>query len=119
MCIAATTRFGMILLGRDGIDTVNGGKFLRVIISCGRPRHIVRKLYPGGVALAALIFAAPAFAADTGVNAPVYQTPPAASVPPYSWTGFYVGGHVGRAWSRDWTSTFTPLPSPEIGRAHV
>jgi len=45
-----------------------------------------------------------AAAADLGVRkapapAPVYAPPPV-----YNWTGFYVGGNVGGAWSRtDWT----------------
>jgi outer membrane immunogenic protein len=39
----------------------------------------------------------PAFAADMAVKAPRPQPAPA---PVYSWTGFYVGGNVGYAWSR-------------------
>lgn len=58
-------------------------------------RRILIKLYFGGVALAALVFATPAVAAE-----------------PYGWTGFYVGGHIGGGWSSGWTSEFDPLPSP-------
>src|SRR6516162_8448936 len=39
----------------------------------------------------------PAFAADMAVKAP---RPLPAPAPVYSWTGFYVGGNVGYAWSR-------------------
>ena len=40
-----------------------------------------------------------AFAADLQ---PVYKAPVAAA-PAYSWTGLYVGGHVGGAWANnDW-----------------
>lgn len=37
------------------------------------------------------------FAADMPVKAPVYKAPMVAPV--YNWTGFYLGGHVGGAWS--------------------
>jgi len=36
-------------------------------------------------------------AADRPVKAPVYETPVAAPV--YNWTGFYLGGNIGGAWS--------------------
>jgi outer membrane immunogenic protein len=48
-----------------------------------------------GVALCALLVAAPAMAADMPVKAPI--APP---VIPYSWTGFYVGANVGYSWGR-------------------
>jgi outer membrane immunogenic protein len=52
-------------------------------------------------AAAAIVFAAPAFAADlparTYTKAPVY-TPPQAV---YNWTGFYIGGHLGGAFAGD------------------
>lgn len=44
-----------------------------------------------------------AFAADLPVKAPA----PLAS----NWTGFYIGGDIGGAWSRN-TGTFSPLPTP-------
>ncbi len=49
--------------------------------------------------LLAVTLAVPAFAADL----PVRKAPPlpaAAVVPAFSWTGCYLGGHVGGAWSR-------------------
>src|ERR1700739_958524 len=55
----------------------------------------MRKLLLGAVAC--VVFAAPAFAADlparTYTKAPVYRAPEAI----YNWTGFYIGGHVGAA----------------------
>jgi outer membrane immunogenic protein len=48
-----------------------------------------------GVALGALVMAAPAMAADMPVKAPK-----APIVLPYSWTGFYVGANVGYSWGR-------------------
>jgi outer membrane immunogenic protein len=38
-------------------------------------------------------------AADLVAPAPVYKAPPA-YVPPFSWTGFYIGGNVGVGWSQ-------------------
>jgi outer membrane immunogenic protein len=49
-----------------------------------------------GVSLAAL---GTGFAADLG-NRPVYKAPPAAA-PMFSWTGFYIGGHVGYGWGNN------------------
>jgi len=56
--------------------------------------------------VAALGFGAPqaAIAADMPVKAPAYKAPSA--VVAYSWTGCYVGGHVGGLWAhKDWTLT--------------
>jgi outer membrane immunogenic protein len=49
------------------------------------------------LALIALGAAAPALAADLGAR-PTYNTPVYAA-PIYNWTGFYIGGHVGGAFS--------------------
>ncbi len=57
--------------------------------------RVVRKLFVAGVAVAAL-FAAPAMAGDLPINAPLYA--PLYSAPPIialSWTGCYLGGHIG------------------------
>jgi outer membrane immunogenic protein len=51
------------------------------------------------VAVAALIVASPARAADLPLKAP----PPAAA--PWTWSGFYVGGHGGCAWGHDATTS--------------
>jgi outer membrane immunogenic protein len=63
--------------------------------------RVMKKLLLGSVAVAALI-AGPALAADLRVNAPVYKAPP--PVVGYSWTGCYIGGHVGGLWAhKEWT----------------
>ena len=60
----------------------------------------MRKLLLGTAALVAL--ASPAISADRRV--PAYKAPPPV-VPVWSWTGCYVGGHVGglSAQHKDWT----------------
>jgi outer membrane immunogenic protein len=59
----------------------------------------MRGLMPGSAVLAALIAIGSAQAADLPARpAPVYKAP--AMVPPaYSWTGCYVGGNLGGAWT--------------------
>jgi outer membrane immunogenic protein len=55
-----------------------------------------------GAALTALFATSSAMAADMPVKAPVYKAPPVM----FSWTGWYIGGFVGGAWSdRDVTTT--------------
>ena len=56
----------------------------------------MKKLVIASLALAA--FAAPAFAADMPVKAPVYKAPVIAPV--YNWTGFYLGLNAGGSWGR-------------------
>jgi outer membrane immunogenic protein len=56
----------------------------------------MKKFLVAGIAVAAFC-AAPAFAADMPVRAPVYK---AAAPAPYNpWTGCYIGGNVGGAWA--------------------
>ena len=43
--------------------------------------------------LAALVFGAPANAADAPIKGPYYK-----AAPVFSWTGFYIGAHVGYGW---------------------
>ena len=63
----------------------------------------MKKILLTTVALTALV-AAPALAADVG--RPVYRAPPPAPVYPvygFSWTGCYVGGHIGGLWAhKEW-----------------
>jgi len=52
----------------------------------------------GAIVSFALVCTGSVLAADLR---PVYKAPP--PITPYSWTGFYVGGHVGGGWSSvDW-----------------
>src|SRR5581483_6628474 len=68
------------------------------------------------VAIAALGAALPAHAADLGYRAPYYQKAPYAA-PIYNWTGFYIGAHVGGAFSSD--SNFNGLGTGNNGNGRV
>jgi len=58
-------------------------------------------------ALATVMVVGAAQAADLPTKAPVYKAPVAA---PFSWTGFYIGGHVGYGWGdKDWSDFFDPI----------
>lgn len=62
-------------------------------------------------AVGLLGFATGAFAADLRAPAPVYKAPPPVAL--FSWTGFYVGGTVGAAWTKSDVSNNTvngPIP---------
>jgi outer membrane immunogenic protein len=62
----------------------------------------------GSAALFALALALPAGAADLGrmpTRAPVMAPPP----PPFTWTGCYIGGFVGGAFTSDSNAVFTDL----------
>ena len=73
----------------------------------------MRNLLFGSVAVVALI-AGQAQAADLAVKAPIYKAPPPV-VTYYSWTGCYVGGHVGGLWAKkDWTLA-PPDPAFALG----
>jgi outer membrane immunogenic protein len=67
-------------------------------------RHTLKTIaLAAGVSLVAL---STGFAADLGAR-PVYKAPPAPA-PMFSWTGFYLGGHVGGGWaSNDFTGIGT------------
>ncbi len=60
----------------------------------------MRKLWVGSIGLVAAAIG-PGWAADLPKR-PVYKAPPpvVASVPLFSWTGCYLGGHVGGGWGR-------------------
>jgi len=72
----------------------------------------MKKLLLVSAALAALIAASPATAADLSAKAPVFKAP--IMEPPYNWTGFYVGGNVGYSWGRgvtDFSDSSTSIVS--------
>jgi outer membrane immunogenic protein len=61
----------------------------------------MKKILFATVALLVVGAAAPAVGADLG-NRNYYKAPaPAYAAPIYNWTGFYIGGHVGGAFSSD------------------
>jgi outer membrane immunogenic protein len=71
----------------------------------------MKKALFGALAIAVLFASGFASAADLS-PAPIYtKAPPAPAAPIYNWTGFYLGGDVGGAWSSN-TATFDPLPTP-------
>ena len=57
----------------------------------------MKKLHFATAALIAFGATAPALAADLGAHP--YSKAPAYAAPIYNWTGFYVGGHLGGAFS--------------------
>jgi outer membrane immunogenic protein len=61
----------------------------------------MKKFLLATVALAMIGAALPVHAADLGARAPYYNKAPAYMAPIYNWTGFYVGGHIGGAFSSD------------------
>ena len=75
----------------------------------------MNKSYVSGLAVAALAMTSAAMAAD--VPAPAYKAPPPVLAPvPWSWTGLYIGAHIGGGWgSKDWSLPFEnegPLSIP-------
>jgi outer membrane immunogenic protein len=60
-------------------------------------------------AVAVVSFASVASAADMPAKVPMYTKTPMAP-PAYSWTGFYIGGDVGGAWTSN-TGTWNMLPA--------
>ena len=66
----------------------------------------MKKFLLATVALAALGATSPALGADIGAR-PYYNKAPAYAAPLYNWTGFYLGGHVGGAFSG--SNTFNGL----------
>src|SRR5947209_171486 len=59
----------------------------------------MKKLVIASTSVIALVGGSAA-AADIPVNAPVYKSVPPVS---FSWTGFYIGGHIGAGWGhKNW-----------------
>src|SRR6266478_2716396 len=58
----------------------------------------MKKFLLASVAVAAFGATAPALAADLGAGS-YYTQAPVYAAPIYNWTGFYIGGHVGGAFS--------------------
>src|SRR5262245_25005441 len=80
----------------------------------------MRKLLLSGVATTLLV--GTSFSVNAADIGPTYKAPP--PVPYFSWTGIYVGGHVGGGWGRkDWadpTNFFgaAPFPFTQANRDH-
>src|SRR5438876_8537115 len=66
---------------------------------------LMKKALLGSVALAALAFCGPAWAADMPRKAPVAPPAAAPAAPVVTWTGCYVGGNIGGGWAlKDWAN---------------
>jgi outer membrane immunogenic protein len=96
---------------RECASTSQSDHKVRAVFNCvhvksdGHRRSSVKRFvgFLSGVAALALISAASA--ADLPRRGPVYKAPEAAFAPAFSWTGFYVGGHIGAGWNRSvWTA---------------
>ena len=67
----------------------------------------MKKILLGSIAT--IVLAVPALAADLPVRGPVYKSPPPV-ISYYSWTGCYIGGHVGGVWvEKDWNIAVTAV----------
>jgi outer membrane immunogenic protein len=67
----------------------------------------MKKILLGTVALIALGATAPALAADLAAR-PYTKAPAYVPAPIYNWTGFYIGGHVGGAFTGDDNNVYDP-----------
>jgi outer membrane immunogenic protein len=67
----------------------------------------VKKTLLASVSIVALLLARPSLAADLSKRMPVKAPPMAVPPPVFSWTGCYIGGHIGGGWGRK-TITDTP-----------
>jgi opacity protein-like surface antigen len=70
----------------------------------------MKLMFLAGAAVAAMAAAAPALAADMPVKAPFMRAPAV-----FSWTGCYVGAHVGWGWSRKTINELEPNNSSGSG----
>jgi hypothetical protein len=75
----------------------------------------MKKYLLAGVGLIAISMGVPALAADMPVKA-AYKAPPI--VYAYSWTGCYIGGHVGGLWVRKDATLAAPGIRWSAGRSH-
>jgi outer membrane immunogenic protein len=62
---------------------------------------MLKKIIAGCFAVAALVTAQGALAADLSV-APLYKAPPPAMAPAYNWSGFYLGINGGGGWGHSY-----------------
>jgi outer membrane immunogenic protein len=73
----------------------------------------MKSLISAGVIAATLAAVSTSFAAD--IAKPVYKAPPVV-VPVYNWTGFYIGGNAGYAWS-DVNTSWLNISNPAADTA--
>jgi outer membrane immunogenic protein len=93
---------------KQGFDVIAAPTTASVVeravgVTCVMGTIMKNKLTSAGVALAAIVLANSAFAADLGYQ-PVYKAPVMAPVA-FSWTGCYIGGHLGGGWgNKRWSN---------------
>jgi outer membrane immunogenic protein len=64
----------------------------------------MKRILQTSAVMALLLAPATALAADLAYKAPPLATP----VPAYSWTGFYIGGHIGGGWGEEQSTELPP-----------
>jgi outer membrane immunogenic protein len=70
---------------------------------------MIKTIAAGCLAVAAVLTAQSAFAADLSV-APLYKAPPPAATPAYDWSGFYLGINGGGGWGHStWDANATGI----------
>src|SRR6516225_6822764 len=73
----------------------------------------MKKILLTGIAGVALLVAPFAYAAD--LARPVYKAPPPPPpLPVFSWTGCYIGGHIGGGWGHKTVSAPTLAPGISV-----
>src|SRR5437899_9523955 len=77
----------------------------------------MKKILFATVALLVVGAAAPAVGADLGARPYYSKAAPAYAAPIYCWTGFYIGAHVGGAFSSD--NNFNGLATGNNGNSRV
>ena len=76
----------------------------------------MHKLLLLGVAAASLMVGGAASAADVRMPVTAQPTVPPPAPPPFSWTGFYLGGDIGGLWTQGVSGRWDPLPfGPTLG----
>src|SRR3954469_4064853 len=84
------------LLGKGLLTLRHGCGLAREANLCNVGDFEMKKMLFAAVSATALTAALPAVAADLGYN---YNKAPAYAAPIWTWTGFYVGAHLGGAFS--------------------
>jgi outer membrane immunogenic protein len=87
-----------MLLG--SVPRPNGFRYKGLNETVQKMGILMRVFWTTATAAALLTLSVTANAADVGADAPPYVTPAPYVPPPFSWTQFYIGAHVGGAWGQ-------------------
>jgi outer membrane immunogenic protein len=79
----------------------------------------MKRILLAATMLATAALLQPATAADLG--RPVTKAPPLVAPPPFTWSGVYIGAHLGWTWGeKDWNQTFSSFGFPlDVASADV